>query len=188
MKIYIDFDRTLFDCDRFIEDFNCLLTKYNILKDDFYKYQSQCKNFNPYNILDLMSKEKEVNSGVYHAIDELISKASDYIFPDTIPFLEYLNNHGYMPTILSKGDYDFQMNKILSSNIDLYYGDVIITEKHKGELDLDYANGIFIDDREEELNSIIEKNPKRAILLHRNGVKNKNIETVSSLIELINNI
>ena len=93
-----------------------------------------------------------------------------------------------MPTILSKGDYDFQMNKILSSNIDMYYGDIIITDKHKGELNLDYANSIFIDDREEELNSIMEKNPKRVILVQRNGIKNKNIETVSSLIELINNI
>ena len=45
MKIYIDFDRTLFDCDRFIEDFDSLLLKYNILKDDFNKYQSQCKKF-----------------------------------------------------------------------------------------------------------------------------------------------
>ena len=188
MKIYIDFDRTLFDCDRFEKDFDCLLKEYNISKKDFVKYQSQCKGFNPYNILKLMNKEKKIDKKIYKAIDKLLIEASSYLFSDAIPFLEYLKSKGYPVIILSRGNYDFQTNKILSCNIDLYFDDIIVTLNHKGELNLDYANSIFIDDREEEINNILEKNPMRIIFIQRNGNKKLNVETVTSLNELINNI
>ena len=73
------------------------------------------------------------------------------MFSDTIPFLEYLKSKGYPVIILSRGNYDFQTNKILSCNIDLYFDDIIVTLNHKGELNLDYANSVFLDDREEEI-------------------------------------
>lgn len=184
MKIYIDFDRTIFDCDKFIEDFYNLLEKYNISKNDFIKYQSQCMDFNPYDILDLMSKDYDINKEVYNAIDNFIKKSSDYIFSDTIPFLKYIKNKNYQVIILTKGNYDFQMSKIINSHIDLYYDDVIVTNKHKGDLDIDYTNSIFIDDREEEIGSIKKRNPKRVIFIQRGNV-NSNI---SSLNELINKI
>ena len=191
MKIYIDFDRTLFDCDRFIEDFHSLLEEYNIKIDDFIKYQNQFKrvDFNPYNTLDLMSKEKDINLGIYAKIDKLIKKSSNYLFPDAIPFLEYLKKKGYTVIILTSGNYDYQMNKINNSNISTYYDDIIVTSKHKGELDFDYSNSIFIDDRKEEIDSIINKNPKEVIWIQRKGINNKlDIKTITSLNELINNI
>lgn len=188
MKIYIDFDRTLFDCERFIEDFFELLQNYNISKDDFVRYQNQFKDINPYIILDAMSKEKDINKGVYVAIDKLIKESSKYLFDDTIPFLKYLKNKNYQVIILTKGNLDFQKDKIINSHIDSYYDNIIVTSDHKGKLDLDYTNGIFIDDREEELESIKLKNPKRIIAIKRSGDKIKNIETITSLNELINSI
>ena len=188
MKIYVDFDRTIFDCDRFIEDFFELLQNYNISRDDFIKYQNQFKDINPYIILDAMSKEKDINKDVYVAIDKLIEQSSDYLFYDAIPFLKYLKSKNYQVIILTRGDYDFQRSKIINSHIDLYYDDIIVTSNHKGELDLDYANSIFIDDRKEELESIITNNPKRVISIQRKGIINNDIEAVTSLNELINNI
>lgn len=188
MKIYIDFDRTLFDCDRFEEDFYSLVENYDISKDDFLKYQSQYKYFNPYNILDAMSKELDINKEIYKGIDNFIKKSSTYLFPDTIPFLKYLKNKNYQVIILTRGNYDFQKNKIINSHIDSYYDDIIITLNHKGELDLDYNNSIFIDDKEKEIESIKLKNPKRIIAIQRKGISYSNVETVSSLSELINDI
>ena len=43
MKIYVDFDRTLFDCDKFLEDLYALINKYNISKELFKECQNQCK-------------------------------------------------------------------------------------------------------------------------------------------------
>ena len=188
MKIYVDFDRTIFDCNKFIEDFFELLQNYSISRDDFTKYQNQFKDINPYIILDAMSKEKDINKHVYGAIDQLIERSSDYLFCDTMPFLKYLKSRGYHVSILTRGDYDFQRSKIINSHIDSYYDDIIVTSNHKGELDLDYTNGIFIDDREEEIESIKLKNPKRIIAIKRSGDKIKNIETITSLNELINSI
>ena len=189
MRIYVDFDRTIFDCERFIKDFFELLQNYSISRDDFTKYQNQFKDINPYIILDTMSKEKNINKGVYGAIDELIEQSRDYLFCDAIPFLEYLKNKNYQVSILSRGDYDFQRSKIINSHIESYYDDIIITSNHKGELDLDYANSIFIDDNVEELKSIMDRNPKRIISIQRENRANKlDIETVNSLQKLINNV
>ena len=49
MKIYVDFDRTLFDCDKFLEDFYALVSKYEIPKELFKKSQNQLRRhgFNP---------------------------------------------------------------------------------------------------------------------------------------------
>ena len=41
MKIYIDFDRTLFDCDKFLEDLYSLINQYNISKEVFRECQNQ---------------------------------------------------------------------------------------------------------------------------------------------------
>ena len=35
MKIYVDFDRTLFDCDSFLGDLYALVNKYNVTKEMF---------------------------------------------------------------------------------------------------------------------------------------------------------
>ena len=58
MKIYVDFDRTLFDCDKFLEDFYEIITKYKIPIDLFKKCQNQSKRhgFNPYLILNDVEK------------------------------------------------------------------------------------------------------------------------------------
>lgn len=190
MKIYVDFDKTLFDRDKFLEDFYCLIEKCGISRDKFNEYQNQFKNFNPRGVLDLIDKEEGIDKHVYSKVEKLIGSSSKYLFSDTIPFLKYLKNKKYPVIILTKGDYNFQMSKIVNSHINEYYDEIMITDKHKGELDIDYANGIFIDDRIAEIKSIMANNPMRIISIQRNGIINSevDVETVNSLNELINNI
>jgi predicted enzyme involved in methoxymalonyl-ACP biosynthesis len=63
--------------------------------------------------------------------------------------------------------------------------------KHKGKLNIDYENSIFIDDNPLEIESIIEKKPKMIIRMQRNNSKYSNISldidinTVVSLDEII---
>lgn len=191
MKIYIDFDKTLFDSVRFLEDFYRLIEDYDISREMFNNCRNQykIKFFRPYTILDLISKKNSVDKEVYLKVEELINSSSNYLFPDTIPFLKYLKSKKKLVTILTRGDYEFQMSKILNTHIDEYYSDVIVTDKHKGELDVDYTNGIFIDDCVEEINSIISMKPKRVISIQRKGIINsEDVETIVSLTELIDNI
>lgn len=195
MKVYVDFDRTLFDCDRFLEDFYAIITKYNISKELFKECQNQSKRhgFNPYTILNDVEKKINFDKSVYLDIDELIHNTSNYLYSDTISFLEYLNSHNYTVIILTKGNRDFQREKIINAHIDKYYSKLIVTMRHKGLLFLNYLQSVFIDDNPREIESLLIRNPKVIIRIKRNMSKysdielKKEVKTVNNLHEIIDN-
>ena len=195
MKVYVDFDRTLFDCERFLGDLYSLVNKYNIDKSMFKECQNQCikKGFNPYNILDVVKEKYSFDEKLYQEIDNLIKKTNLYLFSDTIPFLEYLKTNNYEIILLTKGNDEYQKVKIINAKIDNYYSDLIVTMTHKGELDLCYSESIFIDDNPNEIKSILKRNPRKLIYLKRENAKynndlvSNNIVIVNSLKEIIDN-
>ena len=171
MKIYVDFDRTLFDCDSFLGDLYALVNKYNVTKEMFKESQSQCKKkgFNPYLILDLVKEKYSFDDKLYQEIDKLMNKTSKYLYPDSISFLEYLKSLNYEVIILTKGNLDYQKMKIINAKIDNYYDDLMVTMKHKGDLNLDYGKSVFIDDNPTEILSILKKKPKGVIRIQRDS-------------------
>ena len=195
MNVYIDFDRTLFDCDQFLKDFYNIIDKYQISKDVFKTCQIQCKRdgFNPYTILDNVSREYAFDIEIYHDIDSLLSKTQKYLYIDAIPFLNYLKSCNYKIIILTKGNIEYQKQKILNAKIEDYYNELIVTMKHKGKLNIDYSNSIFIDDNPLEIASILRKRPKRIIRIKRvnskysNAEDLKDIDLVSTLSEIVEN-
>ena len=195
MKIYVDFDRTLFDCDKFLDDFYLLINRYNISKDLFRECQNQCRKdgFNPYNILNLVKEKYEFDDELLNEIGMLIKNSANYLYQDTISFLEYLKLRNYEIVILTKGNSDYQREKIFNAHLDSYYHKLIVTMKHKGSLKLDFQNSIFIDDNPVEIQSIMKNNPKMLIRMERNDSKYSNIpldiyvKEVKSLREIIDN-
>ena len=178
MKVYIDFDRTLFDCDSFLVDLYSIIQKYKIPKKIFKDSQIQCKKigFNPYIILKKVEKEFSFNHEIYNDIDKLLNNTSKYLYDDTISFLKYLKSSGYEIIILTKGNSDYQKRKITNSNISNYYDDIIITMNHKGNLNIDYVNGTFIDDSPMEIKSILRKKPKMVIRMTRVNSKYSDVK------------
>lgn len=192
MKVYIDFDRTLFDCENFLRDFYSIITNYEIPKNIFMRCQNQCKKrgFNPKIILEKVSKEYQFDTRIYDDINDLLKKSNNYLYSDSIEFLKHLKELGYKTIILTKGNIDYQKEKILYSNIDEFYDELIVTMKHKGKLDIDYKDGIFIDDNPVEIESILERKPKDIIRIRRENSKYfdvllKDVSTVSVLDEII---
>ena len=193
MKVYVDFDRTLFDCDKFLGDLYTLVNKYNITKEIFKECQNQCKRkgFNPYLILDLVKEKMDFDDKLYDDVKKLMSQTKRYLYHDTIPFLDNLKKLNYEVVILTKGNSVYQKEKIFNAKLDYLYSKLIVTMKHKGELKIDYQNGIFIDDNPKEILSILTKNPKIIIRVRRDNTKysddllNDNILTVESLEEII---
>ncbi len=195
MKVYVDFDRTLFDCDKFLEDLYALINKYNISKTIFKECQNQCRKtgFNPHIILNLVKEKYEFDEELFHEIDNLIRNTSNYLYQDTIPFLEYLKDNKNEIIILTKGNSDYQREKIFNAHLDLYYNKLMVTMKHKGKLHLDYDNGVFIDDNPIEIQSLLDRKPKMIIRIQRENSKYSSIpldidiKTVKSLQEIMDN-
>ena len=185
MNIYIDFDRTLFDTDKFLIDL------YNIIvnsKIDLYEFKKiklkEKKNgFNPYNVLEKM----QVNSDIYQKIDELISNCDNYLYSDSEEFLKKLKEKNYNIILLTKGNSDFQIRKVKSTRVYSYFDDVIVTLKKKGKLNLDYQNSIFIDDNPSEIESIMKRNPKRMIRIMRENAKYNDV-VIKESVDVIHNL
>ena len=184
MKAYVDFDRTLFDCDKFLGDLYALINKYKITKDVFKECQSQCKKkgFNPYIILELVKEKYDFDNQLFSEIDNLMTKTKDYLYSDTIDFLEYLKKLNYEIIILTKGNDDYQKDKIENAKINNYYNKLIVTMKHKGDMNLDYKESIFIDDNPTEILSIMEKNPYKIIRRQRDSSLYSSIEIEKDVI------
>jgi FMN phosphatase YigB (HAD superfamily) len=110
-----------------------------------------------------------------------------YLFNDCEELLMYLKEHHYEIIMLTKGDKDFQFAKIDNTNIEDYFDNIIVTNKHKGDLDIDY-NAVFVDDNIEELESIMKNNPLKVVHIDRYREKNnkdKRFLTIHSLKELL---
>ena len=186
MKIYLDFDRTLFDCDRFIEDLYKILSYYNIPRKIFLECQSKCQDigFNIYYILDLIKEKCQLDSRVYDEISKIMTRTNEYLYDDSVPFLKYLKSFNYDVIILSMGNNTYQQEKIFNSHIDSWYNKLIITMEHKGKLNLDFKNSIFIDDNPTEIESILSKMPKLIIRVERNNSKYENISLNSDILSV----
>ena len=192
MKIYIDFDRTLFNCNLFLNDLSNLLLKYNISNEMFNEYQIQCKDvgFNPYVIVREIEKDEMIDKHIYDEIKNLVHTTSKYLYSDVIPFFKELKNKNYEIYILSKGNVLYQKEKIVNSKILDYCNDMIITTNFKGNLEIDYENSIFIDDNPNEIKSILEKKTKHIFYIQREDAKfkefinDKRVTIINDLIKL----
>ena len=147
MKIYIDFDGTLFDTDRYMSDSIRTANEYGISDVMFNKVKKELfgekKLFNLDRMIDYFIEKYNINVDIKEKTDELLN--NDYLYSEVIDCLNILVNSCYELYLLTYGDQEFQMKKINSSGINRYFKDIIITDRNKSELKLDYKDSIFID-------------------------------------------
>lgn len=180
MKYYIDFDNTLFDTKRFYNDFLKLISKYDLTEKmiNDYHHSSEENILNPLTIskriVNPLKKEKFLG-----ALNSFFKDLSMYLYDDTISFLEYLNGKSYDVNLLTYGDYDYQKIKIEKSFITVYFKRIIITNKSKDKLDLDYSNACFIDDDVIQLTCLKEK--AKVIRIRRKGNKHSILDLADVL-------
>ena len=73
--------------------------------------------------------------------------------------------------LLTLGNKNFQQKKIYSSNINKYFKDIIITDKDKSKLNINYSNSIFIDNNPIELKKFYNSKDKYLIRIKRDTDK-----------------
>ncbi len=203
MKYYIDFDNTLFDTPKLTAELlvcicNEILTYRNEFR--FEELYAECVElFNRehyYDIFELakyFSSKYDLNSVMLiKHLGSIMLDTNEYIYKDTIPFLEKLKADGHILYLLShaEGGLKYQSSKISGSGICNYFDALYITSLPKYELDLNYEDGIFIDDNPTDLLGLYSNNPTKVIRIRRNDNKyssedidNPNIIEFSSLDE-----
>lgn len=199
MKFYIDLDYTMMDTTRFHEARYKLLEEYGITheqQEEMIKYimKEEKKLLNlDYLCIKLCEKYNLPKEEILTKINEIIDNSYIYLYEDTIDFLEFLKNEGHNLYILTWGDKELQFQKIKGAKIQKYFDDIILTEELKFNIDIDYQDGIFIDDNPRDLEGLYNRNPIDVIRIKRENGKYSekpssiNFKEYKSLKEFIDN-
>lgn len=208
MNYYLDFDNTLYETAKLTslmlaETANSISQKTgkdaNALLEEA-KGSFDSTNDNIFSFAENMSKRYNVNpEEVVGNVKSVIDNGEDIVFDDARNFLERLKQNGdkaFVLTYVKNGNQEYQMRKLLGSGLMKYFEGTIITTEYKFLLDLNYQNGIFIDDDPRDLNGLASKNPIKVIRMRKPNNKrsifeidNKEIEEYTSFddIKLIPN-
>ena len=187
MNYYIDFDNTLYNTSKLTKDIFYSIASFiakekNLNKDMLFK---ECfTNFSNEHLTDIykfstdFSHKYNIDGNmVINIINKIISNGDIYVFNDCIPFIEKLKSYGHKKYILSYSqNMQYQSLKIAGSNLMSLFDGIYISSIPKYELDLNYQNGIFIDDNPNDLIGLYSKNPIEVIRLRRDENKYSIIE------------
>ena len=168
MKIYIDFDGTIYNTDKLNQNFINIFIKQNIPLNYIKNLINKYKDFDY--ISNKLIKEYNLSKNTKEEVDNLYS--DDITYKDTINFLkQYYKKHNLILLTYSNNK-EYQQKKINSSNLSKYFKDIIITNKDKSKLDnIDYINGIFVDNNPIELKKFYNSKATKLIRIKRNTDK-----------------
>lgn len=177
MKFYIDLDYTMLDTIKFHEARYKMLESYGISKEEqknmeLYISQVENKLLNlDYLCTKLCEKYNLPKEEILEKLHKIIDNCHIYLYDDTIGFLEYLKSKGHETCILTWGDKELQGQKVKGARIEKYFDEIITTDELKFKIDIDYENGIFLDDNPRDLEGLYKNNPKEVIRIKRDGAK-----------------
>lgn len=195
MNYYIDFDNTLYETAKLTSLMIAAignkigelagLEKEPIIQDAKDNFNSTLDNI--FTHAEKMGKKYNVDSAsVVNAVNDVLSNGKEIVFEDAIKFLERLKEKEhkiYVLTYVQPINMEYQLKKLMGSGIANYFDGIIITSKYKFLLDIDYTNGIFIDDDPRDLNGLFEKNPIKVIRIRKENNKRSKIDIDNKEIE-----
>ena len=185
MNFYIDFDNTLYETSALSRDMLMEISRNIVNKnqekniDDIYlEVKSMFNRDNIYNIYNLaifFAEKYSLDSReIISSVENIISNGSKYVFEDAIDFLNRVSKGGNIVNILTyvaQEDLSYQLSKIKGSGLSQYFDNIFIVSKNKFDLDLNYEEGIFIDDNPKDLTGLANRNPKSLIRIRRESAK-----------------
>lgn len=195
MKYYIDFDNTLYETAKLT---TCMLDA--ICKTVVEKLGKEYSEIDEYVKANFNSTTDNIftfarETGSYYGIDPdlvennvkaVVDNGNNIVFEDAERFLARLKENGHEVHILTyipKTNQEYQMKKLLGSGLMKYFDTITITSKYKFLLDMDYTQGIYIDDDPRDLNGLFEKNPKKVIRIRKENNKRSKIDIDNKEIE-----
>ena len=181
MNYYLDFDYTLFDTHAFREGLYEILQK-NGFDKTYLSLTPEMKS-NGQKLLNIkelfrsLSAERKIPiENFLVPLEELYGRCDEFVYGDTVEFLNYLKSEHHKLYALTWGDKEFQKEKLIASKLYDYFDEIIYAEQLKYTLDLDYENGIFVDDSIRDLEGLYNKNAKQVFRIKRKNGKNSDKE------------
>ena len=195
MNYYIDFDNTLYETAKLTSLMIAAIgnkigeltgnDSEPIIQDAKDNFNSTLDNI--FTHAEKMGKKYNVDeSAVVDAVKSVIDNGKEIVFEDAIRFLERLKENGhkiFVLTYIPKKNQEYQLKKLMGSGIMGYFDGIIVTAEYKFLLDIDYTNGIFIDDDPRDLNGLFEKNPIKVIRIRKPNNKRSKIDIDNKEIE-----
>ncbi|MBT4277969.1 HAD family hydrolase [Candidatus Falkowbacteria bacterium] len=134
---FIDFDDTLFNTKKFKKEFLKIFKQNKVSKKQFDEcYYSKDKNGDlkydiEKQIFTLQNKYGVDGKKIKKEVKIFLTKTEEFLFPDTIDFLDNLQGKDNYLVLLSYGAPVFQKKKIVSSGIVSFFQEIIISDKEK---------------------------------------------------------
>lgn len=177
MNFYLDFDYTLFNTYAFRKELYNILEQ-NGLDKSYLALTLEDREQKLINIREVFKALSEMNNlnidNFTKPLDELYKKSDRFVYDDVIDFLKYLRMKKHKIYLLTWGEREYQREKLKASKLEEYLDETIFTEKLKYTLDIDYENGIFIDDSIRDLEGLYNRNAKYVFRIKRKDGKNSN--------------
>jgi FMN phosphatase YigB (HAD superfamily) len=163
MKIFIDFDDSLFNTKKFHDRLIKIFLENGISKKDFfdtyYDYPQKTayglKKYDPEKQINTLGKKNNINEKrLRKDLKKFISNTREFVFPDVNAFLK--DNKKTDLYVVSYAYTDFQFRKIINSGIYTQFRRVSVSDKNKNIVLKQFVGKkdafIFIDDRIENIN------------------------------------
>ncbi len=168
IKIFMDFDGTLFDTSQFRDRiFDTFLKAGYQLQDikTARMLESMDYKYDPLRHLERLQKIKHTNQKLAESrIENLYRIAPKLLYEDTFSFISGIDREKFELNILTLGDFDFQNSKIEHSGISDKFDNIYIADVQKWDYLANIVGAreeyVIIDDRADTLEKIRMKFPK----------------------------
>lgn len=184
MNYYIDFDNTLFETAKLTESMlRCIADLISINNEEILnevKSTFDSSNDNIFTHAEKLANKYNIDSKlVINNVNNIIDNCKQFVYEDSERFLDKLKkeeNKIILLTFIPKTNQEYQLKKIKGSGLAKYFDIMILTAELKYTLDLNYENGVFIDDNPKDLEGLNSMNPLRLIRMRRQNNKRSKIE------------
>ena len=195
---YIDFDNTLYETGRLTKDilmeFTNVISKKKkldadkILEDLTKSFNSTVDNFETFAFM--LSSKYQIDYSIFqsHIQKIIIVQGKNYVFPDAFQFLKKLKENHQSVCILTyvaqSKNLHQQSLKLAGSGLLPYITEIYNTTRYKFELEIDYKNGIFIDDSPRDLEGLYNSGARKLIRIKKPNNQKRTSKKLNLPIEI----